>query len=1564
MNEKFETKIELKVLLGSKSKSEDIQLTLDFILFEQGKEKFQIGKLSDYVIKQDLLLGQQMSVLLSCPFQIISPEFISILNLLTETLKPMSVYFFVTIGRFSKSHENYELMNKAVHIYKIGWGNYYYPGTFIDHYNVTELWSKEYINDNIEFRRLYENNCGNISPIFADFYHDRQYMEIYFAIPMCNQDCTIEQRKQSVAKIVLYYNKIIKMSINDIREDKKESGMYIASLYFWTMNPVSVYYYQYVVAKIGEKERKFWEYKQTRSFIDENSSYVKEAIHESSIFYIQLRLSSNDLMNLIERFKSLTSKEVEFTNWRLLTFDRNFYVEKPFQNKECKKKIDNQSDFSLSYLIDAVFSRGFNIKDQLLTSSKRRDDFLDMILKFYQENRKVTLLSLESFINKLDESIVVGDILNIFEWVYNNESKNVEITDAIKEHEKKEHYVYVRKIVITPTRKIYRPPELMMHNRMLRQFDPNGKKTLRILFRDDNKRPIKEVRNEYIIEQVLNDCLDNGLNVGGQLYNFLGSSNSQMRDGGCYFYRGTTDEIIELRKNFGFIKQEVVPKMIARIGQCFTQALIAEKAIVQENRMLRDPDYETPRWIGSNEKVGCYSDGCGMISYNMAENIFKSLNIFNLVSSCYQFRFRGYKGVLSVCPHLDKSNKLAEKNKINLIGFARKNNSILKHEFAVDSVFRFSQLKFKGNSEDRHLEIVKSSQPSLLSLNRPLLNVMDQVSKRQSYKCNKRICNRVHELFDVHVSSIRKCLLTERGAFEILSSMPIKCFGVNQLNNPKVVSFQVEPFFKSMINSYALFQVQKVLKKLKIQIPCNMGRTMFGIIDETGILEYGQVFVQYHENMNVMTNMNDINTKKIIHKGKVMITKNPTVVSGDVRIFEAVDVPELHDMVDVVIFPRDGPRPHSDEMAGSDLDGDEYSVFFDESLFIDYNMPAFDFDAGKSVKDVKVGVKDENELDIRMKEFIKDFLKTESIGTLASSHLMQSDFFGLDSEVCVKIAIKHNKALDFAKTGEFPEQLTTRWEGNVPPETPKVVADIFEYRALKKPSYESSRLIGELFRRLHNLETLLSTSSSNFENDIQKKNPLFDITNWNEQYTLATKFYYRYAAAITSLQDTYGIDNEAELFSGFRLNVRNKITDNDDDDMSYFNTDLVIRRKLKLILYNFKIEILKNFGDIDKFFNDLPKEESNERIEIVLEQPLAIYPETLKKFVIAAYHVSYDMVKCGAFNIYSFPWIFWDVLKKVGSLNLVRMENKQFITSKYFDSLLTNHINEYILSDTKKDSFEKFCHELKNNQQLKECYRYVKRYINLDKLLYFLLEWAKEWNIIPKVNKHLLIVLFIQLLCGYYNINSIESYNFIDKISELTNEELMTPIDINSIHGGSGRFCLDILSFLSSYQFKNLNHIFGWDMEMGCEYALLNFEWISIYNAAVETINNLAFSHTFDALPQIIKKVCKYQSFPPMTVYLPKEVSICALTIFEKIKRISGLKKIHHRKNENSYKSIKNVTEWVLTPIGTYESYIKFKGIVRPVIPTSINIIHEIDLAHYIAMKFFAKVNNVSIFNS
>jgi len=73
----------------------------------------------------------------------------------------------------------------------------------------------------------------------------------------------------------------------------------------------------------------------------------------------------------------------------------------------------------------------------------------------------------------------------------------------------------------------------------------------------------------------------------------------------------------------------------------------------------------------------------------------------------------------------------------------------------------------------------------------------------------------------------------------------------------------------------------------------------------------------------------------IVFVGEVLVAKNPCLYPGDFRKFTAINVPALKACIrDCIVFPRKGPRPHPNEMSGSDLDGDQYWVSFDEIIIL------------------------------------------------------------------------------------------------------------------------------------------------------------------------------------------------------------------------------------------------------------------------------------------------------------------------------------------------------------------------------------------------------------------------------------------------------------------------------------------------------------------------------------------------------------------------------------------------------------------------------------------------------
>jgi RNA-dependent RNA polymerase len=135
-----------------------------------------------------------------------------------------------------------------------------------------------------------------------------------------------------------------------------------------------------------------------------------------------------------------------------------------------------------------------------------------------------------------------------------------------------------------------------------------------------------------------------------------------------------------------------------------------------------------------------------------------------------------------------------------------------------------------------------------------------------------------------------------------------------------------EQFFIKLIITCAFNIIRDLLDKTRIPISPQKARNMFGIVDEYGVLEYGQVFVQYtviSENKLYSTKEENKDKKDecVILNGAVVVTKNPCHHPGDLRKFEAVDHPRLRHLKDVIVFPQKGHRPHSNEISGSDLDG-------------------------------------------------------------------------------------------------------------------------------------------------------------------------------------------------------------------------------------------------------------------------------------------------------------------------------------------------------------------------------------------------------------------------------------------------------------------------------------------------------------------------------------------------------------------------------------------------------------------------------------------------------------------
>ena len=112
-----------------------------------------------------------------------------------------------------------------------------------------------------------------------------------------------------------------------------------------------------------------------------------------------------------------------------------------------------------------------------------------------------------------------------------------------------ENCVLIPRMVFTPTRDIYFPHEVMEKNRVLRDFHQLDFLCLQIRDEDFSRLATHAGININDILTRLKQLLKNGVEVGGQFYQFLGSSNSQLRSHSCWFVSPTGEH------NAGTIRQ-------------------------------------------------------------------------------------------------------------------------------------------------------------------------------------------------------------------------------------------------------------------------------------------------------------------------------------------------------------------------------------------------------------------------------------------------------------------------------------------------------------------------------------------------------------------------------------------------------------------------------------------------------------------------------------------------------------------------------------------------------------------------------------------------------------------------------------------------------------------------------------------------------------------------------------------------------------------------------------------------------------------------------------------------
>ncbi|UMM10221.1 hypothetical protein L5515_000094 [Caenorhabditis briggsae] len=1233
---------------------------------------------------------------------------------------------------------------------------------------------------------------------------------------------------------------------------------------------------------------------------------------------------------------------------------------KKFEVNDDDKLIDvnDERKFSITYLIECLISRGAVVKDQILLDEHHWRSFLGIIWRYYKVDDKLCESALEDLIHLVDGRKRIGSIIKCFDKICQKRQR-MQLINCLSESEIRSGFQRVRKVIFTPTRVIYISPETIMGNRVLRKFDKDGTRVIRITFRDDNNNQMRANDTGDLLEMTANKFLGEGIRIANREFGFLGCSNSQMRDNGAYFMakysqsqlekflrtrpneaqlKAFKPRIMEVRKHLGkFDKLENIPKLMARMGQCFTQSRLTG---VELNRSdyIRIPDFEGGKNLAG--KPYTFSDGVGIMSYRFAQKVAHAMQMGNSVPSSFQIRFRGMKGMIAIDPYMDLIHQW---NVSYDIPYQVPN-------LELKCAFRPSQIKFEAKSlPGDQIEMVKYSAPVMVALNKPFINILDQVSEMQSLECHKRVTGRVEELMDRQILSFARQMNDETYCRNRLKEFPRR-IDIDFLRPMWGFTLSSEPFFRSLIKASIKFSITKQLRKEQIQIPKELGRSMLGVVDETGQLQYGQIFVQYTQNAAKKLPMRGPNMTvpdaKIV-TGTVLVTKNPCIVTGDVRVFEAVDIPELHHMCDVVVFPQHGPRPHPDEMAGSDLDGDEYSIIWDQQLLLDRNEDPFDF----SVEKKDPVPFDFDQIDDLMRDFYVKYLKLDSVGTISNNHLHNSDQYGLTSTVCMNLAKKNSQAVDFTKSGDPPAPLTREWGKdpetgeNIPPEGAERIPD-YHMANERVPMYVSPRLCGRLFREFQAIDNVIKISEERDEQFEVQIDETLMIQGYEAYMEGARKDLANYNGQLRAIMETYGIRTEGEIMSDCILDMRNRISDRDQDDkMSFYNTNQMIETRTTALFCRFRENFFKEFHDFQAACTEIQNSnDSTNPLNFRCDGPSV---PMLQKAV-AWYRACYEFAQSSReTRKLSFAWIVFDVLAKVKEHNMLHGENVEMGGGNPMSIFLEAHRAQYIA-----DNFEEF-QEFRTMSCLIEddrsvkgvniLRRYMARYDGLDTVLFVLMKWGEAMHLFHNqpIRKYQFFLMFILFATRQIGLADLLSETFIARIVEDDVENASTvPLTEDKKSHMMSKF----LEFMACRKFRKLRSISF--RALGIPGVYMRGEWHIFHVASIKTYYNILFNLRFEELPISTDPTITLESMiresEPYTIELPKrtEANECLKMLTTK----SGCQEVHMRMQSNRAEDKKRADEengkekcdrvrYMVSARGNVESLQRLKQLTAVTIP-------------------------------
>jgi RNA-dependent RNA polymerase len=767
----------------------------------------------------------------------------------------------------------------------------------------------------------------------------------------------------------------------------------------------------------------------------------------------------------------------------------------------------------------------------------------------------------------------------------------------------------VRKVTVTPTRIYFSTPTVETTNRVVRHYKQVQDHFIRVQFTDElldgRIRACETDRDDELYTRIYR-VLMQGIRMGKWHWKFLAFGNSQIRESGAFFFCQpdgdqefpiSCDTIRQWMGKFTHISS--VAKLAARLGQCFSTT--RHLHCISAPRIVKISDVEKDGF--------CFTDGVGKISTVLAHFVSEDWNL-HPAPSAFQFRMGGCKGVLVAWPQVK----------------------------GTEVHIRPSQEKF--SAEYNGLEIIRCSQFSCATLNRQTILILSCLGVPDDV---------FTDIMKEQLANYNTAMTDKNKAMELLRSFVDENMTTDTIATMIRNGFMHtrEPFVRTVLQLWRSWSIKALKEKAKLIV--DQGAFVLGCVDETGTLrghskategrnnipqdQLPQIFLQ-------VPDPKDRGTYKVI-TGLCIVGRNPSLHPGDIRVVEAVDVPQLQHIRDVVVFPLNGDRDVPSMCSGGDLDGDDFFVIWDPKLLpTEWGHPPMNYTAPKPLAEKTSSASKS------LASFFVLFMKNDRLPLIAHAHLATADseIEGAKHQKCERLGVVfilgigangwylsglqlaelHSTAVDYVKTG-----IPAEWNKKLDPR---------KYpHFMEKPkgkSYHSTSVLGKLYDMIDK-EVFDNRDNYTlpFDDRILKRYQLD-----NNLLKEARKIKSQYDIAMRRIMGQLEIRTEFEIWSTFVLSRPRVGTD--------YKVQEKVGREAAGLKKQFRDLCIKAAGD--RGFDKLdPFVAAMYRVTWE-ETRIALY-EARQPHVLSDGTVGLRRVTARSMPLITFPWLFADELGRIAT---------------------------------------------------------------------------------------------------------------------------------------------------------------------------------------------------------------------------------------------------------------------------------------------------------------------------